>query len=76
MENEALYLNEERLGDLEIDQRVSGEEDTEYIHMSRPYSSMYHFEYAVASLLADSHLENCLEEDPDWNDFDFEEMYR
>jgi hypothetical protein len=76
VEENTLYLNEERLGDLSIDQRVEDEKETEYIHMSRPYGSMYEFEYAIASLLADSHLENCLEEDPDWEEFDFKEMYR
>lgn len=77
MNEEELYLNEERLGDLSIDQRVSGEKDTEYLHVSRPVGSTYKFEYAMVSVLTDTHVGLCLEdEDRGLEDFDFDEMYR
>lgn len=77
MEDNSLYLNEERLGDLEVDQRITGGTEEESIYMSRPLSSMYNFEYGVACLLTDSYYDFCLDdEEPDWDDFDFGEMYR
>ncbi|WP_414837607.1 hypothetical protein ACK3SF_05045 [Candidatus Nanosalina sp. VS9-1] len=77
MEENTLYLNEERLGDLSVDQRITGEKETESIHMSRPLSSMYDFEYVMTALLTDSHYEHCLERgEMEWDEFDFDEMYR
>jgi len=77
VEENLLYINEERRGELNVDQRVEGDEDEEYIHMSRPYTSLYRFEYAMGSLLADSYHEHCVDEDDlDWDEFDFDEMYR
>ncbi|QKQ98619.1 hypothetical protein GKQ38_03800 [Candidatus Nanohaloarchaea archaeon] len=76
MEENTLYLNEERMGDLSVDQRVTGKTEEESIHVSRPLSSMYDFEYGMTCLLTDNHYDFCLDEEPDWDDFDFGDMYR
>ena len=77
MEENTLYMNEERMGDLSVDQRVTGEEDDQFIHMSRSLDSMYDFEYGMVALLTDSHYELCLERDEmEWEEFEFKEMYR
>jgi hypothetical protein len=76
VEENTLYLNEERMGDLSVDQRVTGETEKESIHVSRPLESMYDFEYGMACLLTDNHYDFCLDDEFDWDDFDFGEMYR
>lgn len=77
MEENTLYMNEERMGDLSVDQRITGENDEEFIYMSRPLSSMFDLEYGIAALLTDSYYEHCLERgEMEWDEFDFDEMYR